>query len=446
MVLAILGSALVALGLLAVVTGILGVDDLATLGERVGPILAFVTAMSVVTELCSEAGVFRAIARRMRRWGRGRAWYLWLLVAALATVTTIFLSLDTTAVLLTPIVVTVARQAGLPPLPFALTTIWLANTASLLLPISNLTNLLAQHQLGGVAPAEYAGLIALPALVAILVPLAFVAIVFRRDLGRRFNRVTVQRMPRATSIRSPRSPNPAANRTVDPTAGSEATCTLEVTTTPAPTSTTAPETTTGPRSSTNAPRGRDPQLLVVSVVVLVALLPALVSGIEVWIPSTIAAAVLSLAFLLRQRSALTVKLIPWSLLLFATGLFLVMAALEQVGLPALLANVAGTGGTPADLFRLAGTGLVGSNIANNLPAYLALEPVADSTQRLLALLIGVNAGPLITPWASLATLLWHHRLTQMNVIITWRGFALFGLILAPASVALSVLALILVTR
>ena len=46
-------------------------------------------------------------------------------------------------------------------------------------------------------------------------------------------------------------------------------------------------------------------------------------------------------------------------------------------------------------------------MVNNLPAYLALEPVAaDAPQRLMALLIGVNGGPLVTPWASLATLLW----------------------------------------
>jgi len=388
MVLAILGSALVALGLLAVATGILSLEELSALGARVAPILAFVTAMTVVTELCDKAGVFRIIARHLRRWGRGRAWNLWLLVAALATITTIFLSLDTTAVLLTPVVVRVARHAGLPPLPFALTTIWLANTASLLLPISNLTNLLAQHQLGGITPVEYAGLMALPALVAILIPLAFVALVFRRDLAQRFEQAPVERMRRA------------------------------------------------------ATPDQNPRLLGLSAIVLVALLPALVSGIDVWIPSTIAAVILVAAYLLHRPRALSFRLIPWSLLLFATGLFLVTSALEQVGLPTLLAGVAGTGNAPADLLRLAGTGLIGSNIANNLPAYLALEPVADSTQRLLALLIGVNAGPLITPWASLATLLWYHRLTQLGVVVSWRTFIVFGVALAPATVTVSVLALI----
>jgi arsenical pump membrane protein len=50
-------------------------------------------------------------------------------------------------VLLTPLAITVARQVGIPALPFAMTTLWLANTASLLLPVSNLTNLLALHHM-----------------------------------------------------------------------------------------------------------------------------------------------------------------------------------------------------------------------------------------------------------------------------------------------------------
>ena len=394
MVLAVLGGVLLVVGAAAVVTGVLPFAALVALAGRVGPILLFVAGMTVVTELCSEAGVFHWVARRMRHWGRGRAWQLWLLVAALAVASTVFLSLDTTAVLLTPVVVTVARQAGLPPLPFALTTVWLANTASLLLPISNLTNLLAQHRLGGIAPLGFAALTAAPALVGILVPVVMIGLVFRKDLSRRYSSVPVQRIRPAGF-----SGAPAA----------------------------------GPGDSV---------LLLTSAAVLAALVPALVSGVPVWIPSTLAAAVLAVAFRLRWPRALTLALVPWSLILFCCGLFLVMDTLQQVGLPALLMLVAGTGNAPADLFRLAGTGLVGSNLVNNLPAYLALEPVADSTHRLLAVLIGVNAGPLITPWASLATLLWHHRLGKMNVLITWRGYALFGLVLAPVTVGLGVLALI----
>lgn len=77
------------------------------------------------------------------------------------------------------------------------------------------------------------------------------------------------------------------------------------------------------------------------------------------------------------------------------------------------------------------------------PAYLLLEPVAGSPERLAALLIGVNAGSLITPWASLATLLWHDRLRADGVSIRWRGFVLRGLLAAPLITAAAVIPLAL---
>lgn len=391
--LAIIGAVLLAAGAVAAVTGTLPAADLAALVDRVAPILLFVVAMTVVTELASEAGIFLWIARRFRHWGRGYSFLLWLFLAVFATLSTIFLSLDTTAVLLTPVVVSVTRQAGLPPLPFALMTVWLANTASLLLPISNLTNLLAQHSLGGISPAGFAALMWAPSLAAVLVPLVFIALVFRRDLSKRYSRIPVGRV------------RPDAE-TGSPTAAST-----------------------------------DRVLLGGTAVVLALLLPALVSGVPVWIPAVAAALVLGLMFALRRPRVLTVQLVPWSLLLFASGLFLVMETARHLGASAFVGQLAGQGQSFPELLRLAATGAFGSNMLNNLPAYLLAEPLAQTPQRMAALLIGVNAGPLITPWASLATLLWHDRLVRMNVLISWRGYALFGLIVAPVTVFAAVLAL-----
>ncbi|CAM3222615.1 Arsenical pump membrane protein [Arthrobacter ulcerisalmonis] len=395
--LAIIGAVLLAAGGAAALFGVVPAADLGALVERVAPILMFVVAMTVVTELVIEAGLFHLLARQMRRWGRGSSALLWLLVAAVACLTTIFLSLDTTAVLLTPIVVTLARQAKLPPLPFVLTTVWLANTASMLLPISNLTNLLAQHAMGGISPLQFAQLMLAPALVAIVVPLAFIALVFRKDLARKYTGDAD-----APTLRG------AASR------------------------------------EKSAPDKPDSFLLVLSAVVLVVLLALLVAGMPVWIPSTGAAVLLAVVFAFRRPSVLSPMLVPWSLLLFASGLFLVMEVAQHLGAPALLSALSGQGEHLGELLRVAGTGLVGANLINNLPAYLALEQAAGTPVRLAALLIGVNAGVLITPWASLATLLWHDRLRKMNVLISWKGFAIYGLIVAPLTVALAVGALALV--
>lgn len=379
---AILGAVLLLLGFVAIVTGILPVPNALAIGERVWPILLFVVAITVVTELAAEAGLFRLVAEQTARWGRGRAWLLWLLVLILAVIGTIFLSLDTTAVLLTPVVVILARHAGLSPLPFALTTVWMANTASLLLPVSNLTNLLAEHGLNGVGPLQFAALTAVPALISVVVPAIILFLVFRRDLLVRYR--------------------------------------------------------TEPAES-----GNDRVLLIASAAVVALLIPALVSGVEVWIPTVGAAIVLGGFFLVRRRRVLRFGLLPWQLVLLASGLFLVVEAAHSLGLGLLLATVSGTGHDPVSLLRLAGVATLGANAIDNLPAYLALEPVAGDPLRLVALLIGVNVGSLITPWASLATLLWHERLTALDVQISWGRYAMLGLIAAPITVALATLGLAL---
>ncbi len=379
---AILGAVLLLLGFLAIATGILPVAGALAIGGRVWPILLFVVAITVVTELAAEAGLFRVVAEQTARWGRGRAWLLWLLVLALAVGSTIFLSLDTTAVLLTPVVVILARHAGLSPLPFALTTVWMANTASLLLPVSNLTNLLAERSLPGVGPLQFAALTAVPALIAVIVPAVILFLVYRRDL-----RVRYRSEP---------------DRSDD-----------------------------------------DRVLLIASGVVVALLIPSLVSGVEVWIPTVAAAVVLGAFFVVRRRSVLRLGLLPWQLVLLASGLFLVVEAAHSLGLGQFLSSVSGTGTDPVSLLRLAGVGALGANAVNNLPAYLALEPVAGSPVRLIALLVGVNVGPLITPWASLATLLWHERLKALDVEISWGRYSLLGLVAAPLTVVLATLGLAL---
>src|SRR6478735_4816954 len=379
----LLPGATLAAGVATLAFGVLPLPAFGDLATRTIPILAFVLAMSLVTELVDEAGLFRVVTDRLAALGRGRVFLLWLLVVAVAAVSTVFLSLDTTAVLVTPVVVLLAIHARIPPLPFALTTVWLANTASLLLPVSNLTNLLAQEQLN-LSPAAFAALVWAPALVGILVPLVLLWLAFRKDLRGNYGPQPVHKV-------------------------------------------------------------RDRVLLYGASGVMVVLLPALVSGVPVQIPAIAAAAALILLFLWRRRSALRWSMIPWRPLMLTSGLFMVVETLHANGLTRFLTGMAGTGDSLPSLLQLAGLGAGAANAVNNLPAYLALEPVGGSPARLAALLIGVNLGPLVTPWASLATLLWHERLRSLNVEIRWGGFALAGVAAVVLTVPLAVVALWLTT-
>lgn len=83
-------------------------------------------------------------------------------------------------------------------------------------------------------------------------------------------------------------------------------------------------------------------------------------------------------------------------------------------------------------------------MVNNLPAYVAGEAViaADRHTQLLALLIGTNVGPLATPWASLATLIWYERCRAAGVAVPLGRFVATSAALAALATAGTVAALL----
>src|SRR5213079_2569397 len=112
--------------------------------------------------------LFRACGAWTARAAAGSPQRLLAAVFALASFTTAVLSLDATVVLLTPAVFATAARLGVRPRPHVYACAHLSNTASLLLPVSNLTNLLAMAA-GGLAFTRFATLMALPWLAAIAV-------------------------------------------------------------------------------------------------------------------------------------------------------------------------------------------------------------------------------------------------------------------------------------
>ncbi len=375
-------AAAVVVAALLALTGALPRADAGALAGRVGPVLLFVAALTVVAELCGAAGLFDVATDAASRSAGGRRWLLWLLLVAIAVASTVLLSLDTTAVLLTPLAISLARRTGTSPLLLVLTVVALANTASLLLPVSNLTNLLADHRFTD-AGVGYLGLMWAPALAAVLVTVAVLAVRGRADLRGRFE------------------PGP---RYVPP----------------------------------------DRALLRVTGATTAVMAVGFVAGLPVWAVALAAAVVLLVAFAVRRR-ALPVRpteLVPWRMLLVVAALFVVVETLHVRGLgEALVAAAPGGDGTGA-LLGVAALSAGAANLVNNLPAYLVLEPVAGGDPlRLAAVLIGTGVGPLLTPWASLATVLWWQRCRQALVHVPVRAFVVQGLWLAPLAVAGAVLAL-----
>jgi len=348
-----------------VLFGLLTGREAAAAVRRLAPVLVFLVAVTALAGIADAAGVFEAAAVRAARAARGRVAVLFALVVLLATATTVLLSLDTTAVLLTPVVLALARRLQLAVLPFALVTVWLANTASLLLPVSNLTNLLAVGRLH-LSTVAFTHAMAWPALLAAGLPVVVIAVFDRRVLRGRY-RVPTPQVP------------------------------------------------------------ADRVLFIAAVTVLAVLAVALVAGLPVAPTTAALAAVLLGVCVVRRPAVLRPSLVPWRLVPLVLGLFLAVQAAGPLGLDRLLRVAAGGGG---NALRVAATGALVSNALNNLPAFLALERVVPD-RGLTALLLGVNLGPLVLPWASLATLLWADQCRTAGVQVPWRTFITRGVLLVP---------------
>lgn len=412
---------LLVVGLVCVASGLLPTASAGDAMTRIAPLLAFLGTVIVLAELTSRAEVFDVVAARVARAGRGSYALLFLLCVAFASVTTISLNLDTTAVLLTPVMLALAGRVGIAVVPLAMTTVWLANTASLLLPVSNLTNLLAADRVA-LSSLGLAGRMWAPQLAAILVTMACLwGFYWRR--GRRTTESAV--LP---------GDGPGAVRVADAVQRKDGVRRRD-----------------GVRPEgadryepPGVHRPADPVLFRVCALACAGFLVAiLVADVELWVASATAAAVTVAVFALRDRPALRWSLVPWRLLVMVPGMFLVVETVNAHGLHDLLAAAVGDDGGVLGQFRAAAVGGGLSNVLNNLPVYLAGEsavPVANHDQ-LLALLIGTNAGPVITPWASLATLLWYERCVAYGVRIPMGRLMATGAVLAVTSVAASVAAL-----
>lgn len=377
-------------GVLCVLTGLLPAAQAEDNLRRIAPLLLFLGSVIVLAKLARQAQVFDVIATRMAIVGRGNYAALFLLCVAFASLTTMFLNLDTTAVLLTPVMLALASRARIAALPLAMTTIWLANTASLLLPVSNLTNLLAADRVALAAPA-FAARMWVPQLASLAATMLFLWLFYWRRGERGADRYDP---PLPLELRRP------PDRVL---------------------------------------------LWVAGLACALFILAVPFIHQQIGYAAAAAAMIVVVAFAVLDRTKLRLHLIPWQLLVLVTGLFLVVPTLSEHGLAEIMTSLVGSDHSGAGLYQAAAAGAGLSNVLNNLPAYTAAEAVvpAGNGDQLLALLIGTNVGPIVTPWASLATLLCLESCRDHGLRVPLRKFVLTGLGLAVVALVVSVGALLL---
>ena len=354
--------------------------------RRLAPVIGFLAAVLVLAQMCDDEGVFRACGAWMARTSGGRPRRLLAQVFAVSCVTTAVLSLDATVVLLTPVVFATAARLGARPKPHVYACTHLANSASLLLPVSNLTNLLAFGATGLAFP-RFAALMALPWLAAI----ATEWVVFRRFFA------------------------------ADLDAGAE-------------------------RSEPPAqPAGLPVFALATVACTLAGFVVTSATGVApAW--AAFAGAALLAARALRGRRTTPAALaraaaVPF--LAFVVCLGIVVAAVVANGLGAALRPLVPAGTSLPALLAVAALAALLATVVNNLPAVLVLVPLAAQAGpgAILAVLLGVNIGPNLSYTGSLATLLWRRVLHRHGSAPSLWEFTRLGLLTVPAGLALAVLAL-----
>ncbi|MGE2690235.1 SLC13 family permease [Mycolicibacterium pulveris] len=362
--------------------GVISLSDAFAEVNRLLPVVGFLAAVLVLARLCDDEGVFRAVGAVMARTSAGSQSRLFSRVFVAAAVTTAVLSLDATVVLLTPVVLATARMLAVSPKAHAYATVHLANSASLLLPVSNLTNLLA-FTAAGISFLHFTAVMALPWMAAIAVEFLVLRWLFAGELS--------------VAARPPTSGEPVHVPVF-------ALVVLGLT------------------------------LLGFGVVSMLGFSPA-------W--AALAGVVVLAGRGLTRRTSSVRGLaaaadVPF--LVFVLCLGVVVAAVITNGLGAALRDVLPSGHSLAALLGLAVVAAVLSNVVNNLPAVLVLLPLVSSPAAVLAVLIGVNIGPNLTYIGSLANLLWR-GVTRREISARAGEFSRIGLCTVPLTLVVSVLAL-----
>jgi len=147
---------------------------------------------------------------------------------------------------------------------------------------------------------------------------------------------------------------------------------------------------------------------------------------------------LAIATLTKHAHAgVIIKNAPWQVVWFSIGLYIVVYGLKNAGLTDYLALVLKDLATRGDVIAIVGTGFLSaflSAIMNNMPTIMIMDiALVDVGNEALiyANIIGCNLGPKMTPFGSLATLLWLHVLAQKGVKIGFWQYSKFGLLVTP---------------
>jgi arsenical pump membrane protein len=370
-------AALVATGAAAALVAVVADHrDALTAASRTWPPFVLVAGLLTLGAVAHEDGVFAAAGDLLDRVPGGEG-MLYVAAMGLVALVTVFLNLDTSVAFLTPALIYAGRHRGSGQLRLLYGCVFMSNAASLLLPGSNLTNLLVlsgRHVSGS-------------ALLARTLPPWVAAVVVTGAVG-------------WLAFRSPR-PGPAGGSRGVPS----------------------------PAASGPVTRPRPLSLVgIVAAVVLILVVPS--SALPVL------AVGLGLAALRFAQRRITLDHIQSSVdVQVLGGLFLVATTLGTI---ARVWSYPGRVMHGAGMVASAAIGAVASVLVNNLPAAVLLGSRMPAHP--VSLLYGLDIGPNLAVTGSLSALVWWEAAHSLGATPSARRYSAVGVVLVPVTLAAALLA------
>ena len=354
----------------------------------------FLIGMMLLAEIAREEGLFDWLAAVATKRAKGSPHHLFLLIYAVGTVVTTFLSNDATAVVLTPAVAAAVKTAKAKnPLPYLYVCAFIANAASFVLPISNPANLVIY---GSHMPPllQWLPRYILPSALSILATYVVLRWTQRAALDQEI----------ATDL--PVVALSSGGRTAALGLGATA----------------------------------------------IVLLGSSAADIQLGLPTAIAGALTAAAVLIRAGRApwSTLKGISWAVLPLVAGLFVLVEALDKSGVIRMISTVLQDAAHRSATESAWGAGVIlafATNLMNNLPAGLIAGSAVQAAQVpdkvIRAVLIGVDLGPNLSVTGSLATILWLTALRREGQSVATWAFLKLGILVMPPALVLAIGAAVL---
>lgn len=385
---------------LMMVFGFINFQDISAVLNQTGNLLVMLCSMMIISIVVDDAGFFRYFASIAAKKSGGSGKRLFLNTFLLGLFVTTVISNDATALIITPIVWEYTSLLNLNPLPFLLTCTFIADTASLSLPVSNLTNILVYENLG-LKFLDYTLLMFLPNLIAALINYLIFAFLFRKKIPKTID----QSLLTIDDIQNPLYFKLATYGLLVITLG----------------------------------------YVVGSAFGLPLYLIAMIGAFYMIVISRLVA---------KKELTLIIRQVSWSVILFVLGMFLVVRGLENSGLMTVFVDLIlrFTGkGLLSSIFTVTFGTALGSNIVNNVPMDMLMVSTLQKIKPYInpslfgalpyGVVIGAGLGPNLTIIGSLATMLWLNLVRKKGYNITALEYSFYGLITAPLMLLGAALAL-----